>query len=346
MRQLARRQVCTGLVAWVCGLGSLACPALSWADRCGPTVQLHLQTVLPGVAVAQGHWPGQDAAQLAHAATTVVLGQGREVTVVDPGPTFKAAQSLKASLQCQRAARVTSVINTHAHAEQVLGNSAFQVPVSATAVTTASMKSRCPSCLQAMQSELGTPALRGTRIVWPSKILRPGQAWPAGGRRWQVLEMAMAHTESDLVLWSAEEGIALAGGLVDGGRMPVLAQGRVLGWLQALDRLQALPVQWLVGQHLVSGPGQVQEALHRQRQYLCGLVQFAWQGLERGWSEAEVIQGAVSPVLWTPSIAGQERAWAQQHQFNQLRAWREIEALWINQQAPPRACASMPDIVR
>lgn len=335
----------------VCGWCASVFPAHATPGACESTEHLALQEVLPGLAVLHGQWPSQIEGQLAHAATTVVLGQGRELTVVDPGPTQKVGLALKATLQCQGHGRVIGLINTHAHAEQVLGNRAFQVPVAATAVTTASMKVRCPNCLQAMRQELGVPALQGTRIVWPTRILRDGQPLRAGGRAWQVKEMAMAHTESDLVLWSADDGIALVGGLVDGERIPLLAQGRVLGWVQALDALQALQPKWLIGQHVVRGPGEVQGAIERQRAYLCGLVQFAWQGLESGWSEAEVIQGAVSTALWRPESVsqealGQESAWKQQHLFNQLRAWREIEAIWIDQQAAPRACLSAPDVAR
>ena len=342
--QLSRRAWC---VLWV-GLCAAALPVHAIGAACESGKGLPLQSVLPGLAVVHGQWPTLTKGQLAHAATTVVLGQGREITVVDPGPTQKVALALKATLQCHGHGRVVSLINTHAHAEQVLGNRAFPVPVAATAVTTASMKVRCPNCLQAMRQELGASALQGTRIAWPTRTLRDGQKFQAGGRSWLVKEMAMAHTESDLVLWSADERIALVGGLVDGERIPVLAQGRVLGWVQALDDLRAMQPKWLIGEHLVRGPDQeqVQAALQRQRAYLCGLVQFAWQGLERGWSEAEILQGARSHWLWRPEVVIQEAAWEQQHLFNQLRAWREIELLWMDQQAAPKACASVPDIAR
>ena len=119
----------------------------------------------------------------------------------------------------------------------------------------------------------------------------------------KVVEVRDAHTESDLVLWSASDRLAVVGGLVDGARLPVLAQGRVLGWLQALDKLQAMQPQWLVGQHLVSGPGQVRSALQVQRDYLCGLVRYAWQALDRGWSEAEAINSLKLPERWAASSA-------------------------------------------
>jgi glyoxylase-like metal-dependent hydrolase (beta-lactamase superfamily II) len=327
------------LVAW-------AWSAAPYAADCDARDRLAFQPVLPGVSVVHGLWPSVHAGRAAHAATTVVLGEGAEVTVVDPGPTRQAGLALQRALKCLRQARVVALVNTHAHAEQVLANSAFRVSVAATAGTASAMQLRCPDCLAAMTSDLGAKALKGTRIVWPDRTLTAGDLVQAGGRAWQVLEMRDAHTESDLVLWSETDRLALVGGLVDGGRLPVLAQGRVLGWLQALDALQTLQPQWLVGQHLVSGPAQVQAALQMQREYLCGLVHYAWRGLDSGWSEAEAMKSLELPERWVTSSAAEDEARRQQHQFNQLRAWREMEQGWMDQMPRPASCGSTPDVGR
>ncbi|MEK7346208.1 MAG: hypothetical protein AAB176_10985 [Pseudomonadota bacterium] len=335
---------------------------------------MSLQTVVPGVAVVHGQWPALAGAtwtpeRPARLATTVVLGlrsgsgSGREVTVVDPGPTRRVGQALKNTLLCQWQARVTGLVNTHAHAEQVLANSAFRLPVRALPGTARAMQKRCAACQAALREDLGAQAMQGTRIVLPSHTLHDGQSLQAGGRLWQVIEMPQAHTESDLVLWSRgtrdgqrqdggvhkgeamEPGIVLAGGLVD-GRWPVLAQGRVLGWLQALDRLQAMQPDWLIGQHVVAGPQQVLPVLQRQRDYLCGLLGHAWRRLEQGQSESEGVQGLSVPAHWPAPEAKDAPAWRQQHLFNQLRAWREAELLWLERQAWPASCGSVPDVAR
>jgi glyoxylase-like metal-dependent hydrolase (beta-lactamase superfamily II) len=327
---------------------ALAC-VLAWVVSSVPAREcpgLRLQEVLPGISVVHGLWPSTDSGRAAHATTTVVLGLGRQVTVLDPGPTRQVGESLKRSLRCRHPTEVVALINTHAHAEQVLANAAFRVPVMATAGTVAAMQKRCPDCLAAMTEDLGSAALKGTRIVLPDRVLQDGQSLAIGGRAWQVRVMRHAHTESDLVLWSAAERIALVGGLVDGDRLPVLAQGRVLGWLQALDDLQALQPQWLVGQHAVSGPGQVDGALQRQRSYLCEVLRTAWQSMDAGLSEAEALQGLKLSPAWSVAQAELQEARRQQHQFNQLRAWREIEPIWMAQQAWPVPCGSAPDVGR
>lgn len=331
------------MARWALGLWLLVVGVPVQARECPAPA---LQEVLPGVSVVHGLWASTDSGRAAHATTTVVLGQGRQVTVVDPGPTRQVGEALKRSLHCRQKAQVVALINTHAHAEQVLANAAFRLPVMATAGTAASMQTRCPDCLAAMSEDLGAPALKGTRIVLPDRVLQDGQILEIGGRQWQVRVMRQAHTESDLVLWSAAEGIAVVGGLVDGDRLPVLAQGRVLGWLQALEALQVLQPQWLIGQHLVSGPGQVGAHLQRQRNYLCELVRTAWQAMDAGLSEAEALQGLKLSPAWSVTQADLQEARRQQHQFNQLRAWREIEPIWMALQAWPTPCGSAPDVGR
>lgn len=292
--------------------------------------------VLPGVSVVHGRWPALDPLTDDHISTTVVLGQGRAVTVLDPGPTVAQGRLLARALRCAQSGRVVRLINSHAHAEQTLANAAFDAPVAATVATREAMQGRCPSCLASMRVDLGAAALRGTRIRLPTQPLRDGQWLQTGQRAWQVLEMRQAHTESDLVLWSPQDRLVLAGPLLDGVRL-VLAQGSVQGWLDALERMAALQPHGLIGQHLVVQGEAVPRVLQAQRRALCQLVQQTWQGLEQGWTESELL-------LHAPAGPGGE-AEQRLHRFNLLRAWREMEERWINQQPMPAAC-SAPDVVR
>lgn len=352
---------CQGVVVGlVLAMPAQAQPPSAGEGPCASSEVLALQAVMPGVAVVHGRWStvankATEPMRPEAVATTVVLGQGRERMVVDPGPTHRVGQALQNTLLCQQGAVVTALVNTHAHAEQVLANSAFAVPVMALAGTAQAMQQRCPQCLASLAHELGEPAMQGTRIALPRRILRDGQSLQAGGRQWWVQDMRQAHTENDLVLWSPplgqpadlqpKGGIVLVGGLVD-GRWPVLAQGSVQGWLLALDRLQALQPDWLIGQQLVAGPLEVQTVLQRQRDYLCGVLAHAWRRLEQGQSEAEGVQDLRLPLRWPAPELGQLEAWQQQHLFNQRRAWREAEVLWLDRQDWPLSCGSAPDVGR
>lgn len=314
----------------------LAC-SLGLAQACPASAPV-LDEVLPGVLVRHGLWPAVTPEGHDHQASSVVLWSGDRASVVDPGPTAAEGRALRQALGCRGIRRITRVVNSHAHAEQVLANGALGAPVAATATTLASMRRRCPDCLAALGRDLGAQALRATRTVLPKQVLREGETLRAGGRVWQVLALPAAHTESDLALWSAADGILIAGGLLDGHGL-VLAQGSVTGWLNALDRLQALQPQWLLGQHLVSSSTQVRTAFAAQRAALCRLVHWSWQGLESGWSETEALTRL--EVQGSPDAQRQQR-------FNLLRAWREMEALWLGQAPMPEACRddSAPNVGR
>jgi glyoxylase-like metal-dependent hydrolase (beta-lactamase superfamily II) len=290
-----------------------------------------LKTVMPGIAVRHWHWPLQAGGSWPHWASSVVLWQGQQAVVLDPGATHCSGLELQRAMNhlAGQPLQVDLLINSHAHAEQVLANHAWQAPVAALAGTQAAMQQRCADCLAALTQDLGEAALRGTRIKLPEQVLQHGQLVQAGGRRWQVLEMPMAHTQSDLLLWSADDGVLLAGGLIDGHRL-VLAQGRVVGWLQALAHMEALKPRWLIGQHLVAGPGQVQAAIGQQREALCDLVRRSWQGLEGWQTEAEVLAQVPAQGSAADSLLAR---------FNLGRAWREMEVLWLGQEPMPKACA-------
>jgi glyoxylase-like metal-dependent hydrolase (beta-lactamase superfamily II) len=322
-----RRLVTVALLGW---LGTVQ------ATSCGDGAKA-LLSVLPGLSVVHGRWPALDPLTPDHVVTTVLLVQGREVTVLDPGPSQAQGLWLQRSLRCGPGQRVVRLINSHAHAEQTLANAAFAAPVAATALTAAAMRGRCPDCLASMRADLGAAALRGTRIRLPTQVLHDGQTMQMGGRAWQVLEMRHAHTESDLVLWNADEQIALAGPLVDGARL-VLAQGSLQGWLDALDRLSTLKPRWLIGQHIVAQGDEVPTALAHQRQAICQWVRRAWQGLEQGWTEAEALQHWLASAERVGTEADQRL-----QRFNLLRAWREMEERWLSLQTMPQAC-STPDV--
>jgi glyoxylase-like metal-dependent hydrolase (beta-lactamase superfamily II) len=267
-------------------------------------------------------------------ASSVALVGDTSVVVVDPGPSLVHGRTLRAAIRCQIGRETDRVVNTHAHAENVMGNSAFAetgVPILASATTQASMRQRCPVCLQSITRSAGAEALAGTQIALPDTILTDGQVLDLGGQRWQILEYINAHTESDLVLWNPNTSTLLVGGLVYRDRVPELAQGSLLGWVQVLDTLEKLQPKVLIG----LSTGTVDDLKHT-RDYLCDLAQAVWQAMEEGQSALDAVS------LHLPTYA-HWAGYTQRHGFNAQRAWRELEPLWMA--AQPRPC-SVPYVGR
>ena len=317
------------LLAW---FGAACAPAPAQA-ACDGADSVPWQAVAPGIWV----WPGANQeispANGGHVVPTSLVVDGGEAAVIDPGPSLLHGERVRRSVACRFGARVRWVLNTHAHAENVLANAAFadvladkNFAIVATPATQAAMKERCPNCLASLTARAGDQAMAGTRIVWPTQTLAPGDVLGVGALRLQVLPIEQGHTEGDLVLWHAPTRTVWAGGLAYFGRVPELSQGGVDGWLAALDRLDALAPRHVIATVVSSAPSAAERppALVATRAYLQGLRDGVLRAMDQG--EQPQAQGQVS----LPGFA----AWAgyaERHAFNVQRAWREMEPVWMDQ---------------
>lgn len=295
---------------------------------------------VPWRAVAPGAWvwlppDGGDVspANAGHVVPTSVLVSGRQALVIDPGPSHRHGERVRRSLVCRFGAQVRWIVNTHAHSENVLANSAFAADVEAgrtqilaTAPTREGMSLRCPDCLASLTQRVGEEGMAGTQIVLPTRTLSEGEVLRLGPWRLRVMRVEHAHTEGDLVLWDARHRVLWAGGLVYQGRVPELAQGQLDGWIAALDRLialaprQVVSTTWSVAPATGSPP-----ALQETRAYLAALREKTLQAMDAGGQPQEIDRVAL------PAFRG----WAgyeARHGFNVLRAWRELEPVWMDQQ--------------
>lgn len=319
----------------------LAVGAVPWAHAnphgCEVAPAVPWQALAPGVWVWQPEAPGEVSPHNGgHVAPTTALVAGAEALVIDPGPSRQHGERVRQSLACRFQAEVRWVINTHAHAENVLANAAFadlaaagRLTIAASEPTRAAMHQRCPACLTGLTARAGAEAMAGTHIVEPTHTLYPGQTLSVGPLTLAVLPLEQGHTESDLLLWNGQHRILWAGGLVYDGRIPELAQGRLDAWLAALDRLQAQGARHVVSAVVSSadGPGQAPAALGATRAYLQALRDGVLQAMDAGQQPQDAV------VVALPAY----RHWAgyaERHGFNVQRAWRELEPVWMEQGAP------------
>ncbi len=329
------RGLAWGAIWGLCSCSS-APPFRPSPPDCAATVHRPWQALAPGVWV----WPAsaEDIASKnrGHVSTQVLLvhdTQPTEATLIDPGPSHAHGQAVQHTAWCQLGVHIRHVINSHAHAENVLGNSAFsRASLSATHTTQASMAQRCPACLASITQNAGAAAMEGTQIVLPRHTLQNGSILAPALTNWQVQEHRHAHTESDLVLWNPQLSVLLAPSLVYGQRLPELAQGSVQGWLTALDALAALrPQVWVGTQPSTLAP----ESLEQTRQYLCDLSHLVWQAMDQGLTPNDAHALHLSAYQ-------QWAGYAQRHVFNVQRAWREWEPRWMAQDAPTCSSGQTP----
>lgn len=333
------------LCARLCALGrraalllaGLACaPLLHAAPACAAADRLPWRAVVPGVWV----WLPPEAGDVApsnggHVMPVSVLVDRGQAGVIDPGPGLRHGQRLRRALACRFGARLRWIVDTHAHAENVLANAAFadeiaagRVGLLASGPTREGMALRCPDCLASLTRRAGAEAMAGTQIVLPTRTLSEGEVLRLGRLSLRVMRVEHGHTEGDLVLWDARRRVLWAGGLAYQDRLPELAQGQLQGWLAALDRLQALRPRHLIATvwSPAPGPGQAPPALASTRAYLEDLRDGTLRAMDRG----------AQPQDSDPVPLPAYREWAgygARHGFNVQRAWRELEPVWMDQAA-------------
>ena len=325
------------LIALLC-FGSYVMPAFA----VDPSADCRVVEAVPWQRVASGIWvwPAAENAEVSPAnaghvlPTSVVVSRG-EAMVIDPGPSHRHGLRVRESLACRFKARVRWVVNTHAHAENVMANSAFadlleagQLEILASAATRSAMHQRCAACLVSLTNRAGATALAGTQIVLPSRTLLVGERLRVGTLSLVVQAIEPGHTEGDLVLWNARHRVLWAGGLVYEGRLPELAQGSLDGWLAALERLQALRPRQVLGTVWSSAvaAGDPPPALAATQGYLAALRSRVLLAMDEGHQPHE--------TTWGELPAYQEWAgYEARHGFNLQRAWRELEPVWMDQGA-------------
>ena len=342
MAPMLRRMLCCIFCLW-----SAAHAADAALNECAQARPVNWQAAAPGVWV----WLPErldeiSADNQAHVLPISAVVDAGEALVVDPGPSHQQGLHIRVSLACQFGARVRWVVNTHAHAESVLGNSAFAdleglglLDIAATTGTREAMQRRCEQCLLYLTSLVGAEAMQGTRIVLPNRTLREGETLAVGRIRLQVMQVLHAHTESDLLLWEPRNRVLWAGGLVYEGRIPELAQGSLDGWLQALQRLSALhpamviSATWSVATDERHSPPAFEATQH----YLQALRMKILQAMDAG------LDGSDIRSIQLPDYA-RWVGYGRRHGFNVQRAWRELEPEWMNATEP--ASALVPDVRR
>jgi glyoxylase-like metal-dependent hydrolase (beta-lactamase superfamily II) len=184
------------------------------------------------------------------------------VVVIDTGVSYRHGKAMVQAIRKISPLPLELVIITHAVQEFLFGNAAFaelNVPLLTHAESAELMRSRCDHCLSNLHKILGEEAMRGTRLVVPERTVTESTVLDVAGRRLDLLFYGWASTPGDLAVLDRESGVLFAGGLVANQRIPELRDGKLDGWLQALDRLEQLPARAIVPGHgTVGGKEQVQ----------------------------------------------------------------------------------------
>jgi quinoprotein relay system zinc metallohydrolase 2 len=195
---------------------------------------------------------------------------GRDaVAVIDTEGSETAGRRLLAAVRAKTGLPIRYVVNTHVHPDHLLGNAAFAGEGAAFVGhrnLPEALAARGPGYLGAARDLLGADAVRGTRLVSPTRLVADRLDLDLGDRRLVVEAWPTAHTNADLTVLDEATGTWFLGDLLFAGHVPAL-DGRISGWLSLLERLEKREAKRVVPGH---GPAAMPwpEAVRPTRRYL------------------------------------------------------------------------------
>lgn len=262
----SRRAFCCGTAAFFCCLPGLRVAAAQLRDA-----PLALVEVAPGIHVSQGAYEEVSPDNLGAIANIGCIVGTQSVAVIDSGGCLLWGERLRQAIGRVTDRPISHLIQTHMHPDHVFGAAAFlddHPVILGHRNLPAALASRADYYTRRLSEILGQLAA-GSRIVPPTQLVESRLDIDLGERRLTVTAHKTAHTDNDLSVFDEKTQILWAGDLIFLDRVPVL-DGSILGWLETMAALRALPAQQVVpghGPRLAAWP----DAAADQQRYLTAL---------------------------------------------------------------------------
>jgi len=252
---------------------------------------------------------------------SVLVLDGDRAWLVGSGPTPSHGKALACAVETTLGRKVTDVINTRAHPELAMGNTAFaSARVWALDDVARAMDKRCRDCLARLAQRIGGAGARldDSAIRVPDRRLGAdgAQQGQLGPFLWWALPRAAG--ERTLVLRLRERPIVIAQGLVWPGRVPNLRETESTVMLRSLHQLRVIArdATTVLGEQ--GAVGSVDD-ISAHMDYIVALRAAIQARVKSGTDENAGLATLTMP-MFSGRIGGGEI-----DTLNRQRIWREIE---------------------
>jgi quinoprotein relay system zinc metallohydrolase 2 len=231
-------------------LAALAAALLGAVAGAAGQAPLTVTEVAPGVFVHQGPYEDFSPANGGGIANLGFVVGTRGVAVIDSGGSLHQGEALLTAVRARTSLPISHVILTHAHPDHMLGTAAFRgegAVVVGHARLTSALAQDGPVYLANLRRLVGA-GMDGTELVAPTESVTDTATIDLGARKLELRAWPRAHTDSDLTVLDRQSGTLFAGDLLFIKRIPVV-DGSLLGWLQVMDKLIAVPAVRVVPGH-------------------------------------------------------------------------------------------------
>lgn len=177
------------------------------------------------------------------------VNMGNSYLVVDSGPTYQYAKQAFSRILEDKTLPMSYVVNTHLHDDHWLGNCYYK-ELHAKLIGAIAFKNLEKLDQTRMQKRISKEAYKKTTQVFPTIFVEDTKILDFDGKRVYIIAVNhKAHTNSDLLVYIPSKKLLFAGDLVFNERLPSLRDGDISGWIEALQKIKNMDVDYIVGGH-------------------------------------------------------------------------------------------------
>lgn len=218
--------------------------------------------------------------------SALIVGETGAI-LVDSGFTHEIGLRLREAAAKITRKPITHVINTHAHGDHFLGNSAFpEAEIISSEKCRESVGRDGRAALALIESLTGmrspaTQPIQATRTFAENTRTRI----ELGGVRMDIWVPRGSHTPGDLLVYLPDDGVLIAGDVLAGGSVPNLRDGNAESWLATLGEMRGMAITTAIAGH---GRPMRKQDVATFTARMARLHADIEKGYKRGFSDSEV----------------------------------------------------------
>lgn len=238
--------------------------------------------------------------------------------VIDSGPTYQYAKQAHAAITKTFGNKpVAYVINTHMHDDHWLGNGYYKEH-GATIIGSSRMKESIDTAATTrMERSIDKEAFAGTKPVMPDIYVNESYTLKMAQHSIEIKQLTkIAHTSGDLIVSLPLRNTVFVGDLCFSESVLSLRDGDIKGWLDALEKIDAMKWDYLVGGH---GRKTGKDATYLTRSYLTALLENVRTAIADGVEIDDVTQTVTMDEFSTVPL------YDELHSKNVFKAYQLLE---------------------
>lgn len=169
--------------------------------------------------------------------------------MIDSGPTYQYAEQAYKKMKDIQNLPISYVINTHVHDDHWLGNSYYK-ELGVQIIGSSAFNDEPIVEMTRMQRRISPDAYTKTTQVFPTLLVRDKKTLNFASKKVHIINVnKKAHTDSDLLVYIPSAKMVFVGDLVFNDRLPSIRDGNLKGWIEALDEVRMMDVEYIMGGH-------------------------------------------------------------------------------------------------